>query len=78
MTRTLNADKAFHYCALHCRDHTAETLFNNISQLVPGQNMLVDLQTGTLKTWQYYTLSYTTELGEYDRHKAEAYASGYP
>jgi asparagine synthase (glutamine-hydrolysing) len=37
--------------------------------------MLVDLQTGTLKTWQYYTLSYTTELGEYDQHKAEAYAS---
>ena len=75
VTRTLNVDKAFHYCALHCRDHTAETLFDNISQLIPGQNMLVDLQTGTLKTWPYYTLSYTMELGEYNHRKVEAHAA---
>jgi asparagine synthase (glutamine-hydrolysing) len=73
--RALNREKAFHYNALFCRNHTEETLFDDIYQLMPGQNMRVNIQTGEMRKWRYYTLSYCPELGEYEHRKAMAYAA---
>ena len=73
--RALNRQRAFDYCAFHCRDHTEETLFDSIYQLAPGQNMKVDMRTGETRIQEYYTLSYCPDLGDYDHRKAVAYAA---
>jgi len=73
--RSLNREKAFHYLALFCRDHTEETLYDGIYQLMPGHNLSVNIETGETRTLQYYTLSYCSELGEYDHRLALAYAA---
>lgn len=71
----LNRDKAFHYCAFHCRDHTEETLYDQIFQLNPGHNLQVDLRTGAVQKSRYYQVAYDRELGEYDHAKALGYAA---
>jgi asparagine synthase (glutamine-hydrolysing) len=73
--RSLNREKAFHYHVLFCKDHTEETLFDDIYQLMPGQCMSLDIRSGETRKWWYYTLSSCPELGEYDQHKATTYAS---
>ena len=73
--RSLNREKAFHYLALFCRDHTEETLYDGIYQLMPGHNLSVNIETGETRTFRYYTLSYCSELGEYDHRLALAYAA---
>jgi asparagine synthase (glutamine-hydrolysing) len=72
--RLLNHEMAFHYLGLFCRTHTNETLFEGVQQLLPGQNMQVDIRTGRIQKRQYYTLSYCRELGAYDHKKALSYA----
>jgi asparagine synthase (glutamine-hydrolysing) len=72
--RSLNHEMAFHYLGLFCRTHTDETLFEGVYQLLPGQNMRVDIRTGGIQRWQYYTLSYCMELGAYNHNKALSYA----
>jgi asparagine synthase (glutamine-hydrolysing) len=73
--RLLNHEKAFHYCVLSCRDHTEESLFASVYQLLPASSMTVDLATGQCSKSQYYSLSYCPELGVYDHAKAIAYAA---
>jgi len=73
--RLLNRENAFQYLTLHWKDHTEETLFADIGRLLPGHNMQVNLQTGNIKQWQYYSLAYCPELGEYDQRKAVACAT---
>src|SRR5262245_22957116 len=72
--RSLNHEMAFHYLGLFCRTHTNETLFEGVYQLLPGQNMQLDIRTGKIRKWHYYTLSYCMELGAYDHNKAQPYA----
>jgi asparagine synthase (glutamine-hydrolysing) len=72
---SLNREKAFHYLAFFSRDHTEETLYNGIHQTLPGHSLSINLNTGEMKTSRYYRLSYCSELGEYDHHKALAYAA---
>jgi asparagine synthase (glutamine-hydrolysing) len=74
--RALNTEKAVEYFTLFCRDHTEETFFEGIRQLLPGENMTVDLRTGVRCKMRYYQLTTTYELGRYDHRKATAYASG--
>ncbi|MGH8055645.1 MAG: asparagine synthase (glutamine-hydrolyzing), partial [Candidatus Entotheonellia bacterium] len=73
--RSLNPEKALQYLALFCRDHTEETLFDGIYQLRPGESLRIDLQTGQLWRWLYYTPTCSPELGAYDHRKALAYAA---
>ncbi len=71
----LNREKAFHYCAFHCRDHTEETLYDQIYQLNPGCNLWIDLRAGSVKKSRYYRVEYDRDLGKYDHKKALGYAS---
>jgi asparagine synthase (glutamine-hydrolysing) len=73
--RRLNEDKAFQYCVLSCRDHTEESLFADVYQLAPANNMTVNLKTGKITKSQYYSLAYCPELGVYDHAKAITYAT---
>lgn len=73
--RRLNREMAFEYCALHCRDHTAETLYDGILQLRPGHNLFVHLRTGTLDQSCYYHVRYTEDLGHYSHAQALTYAA---
>jgi asparagine synthase (glutamine-hydrolysing) len=73
--RALNREKAFHYLALFSRDHTEETLYEGIHQLMPGHNLSINIETGETRTSQYYALSYCSELGDYDHRLAQAYAA---
>jgi len=73
--KLLNREKAFQYLALFCGDHTEDTLFDGIYQLMPGQSMKVDIRTRKTHIWRHYTLSYHDELGEYDHRRAVAYAA---
>jgi asparagine synthase (glutamine-hydrolysing) len=71
----LNREKAFQYCAVHCRDHTEETLYDQIYQLNPGYNLLFDLRTGAVQKSCYYGVEYDRDLGTYDHKKALSYAA---
>lgn len=73
--RGLNASRALDYRMLSCRDHTSETLYEDIFQLRPGHCMRVDLRTGVGRTYEYYKPQWTTELGEYQHGRALQYAS---
>jgi asparagine synthase (glutamine-hydrolysing) len=75
LKRSLNHELAFQHCFLHCRDHTEQTLFAGISQLMPGRNLSIDLQTGKSRKSFYYALSSCPELGKYDHHTAIKHAS---
>jgi asparagine synthase (glutamine-hydrolysing) len=75
LKRSLNHDLAFQHCFLHCRDHTEQTLFEGISQLMPGQNISVDLQTGKPRKWRYYSLPCNFELGKYEHATATKHAA---
>jgi len=72
--RKLNLDKAFEYYVLHCRDHSEQTLFEDIFQLAPGQNCVIDIQTGKASLYHYYSLEFCPDLGDYDNKKALSYA----
>ena len=74
VNRSLSREKAIHYLVLFCLDHTEGTFYDAISQLRPGHNMLVDLQTGQTKIYPHYTLSYCADLITYDDRKAKEYA----
>jgi asparagine synthase (glutamine-hydrolysing) len=63
------------YLTLFCIDHTEQTLWENVDQLLPGHNMRIDLRTGKIESWRYYTIPYTRELGDYNHKNALAYAS---
>lgn len=71
--RKLNLTKAFEYYVLHCRDHSDQTLFEDIFQVLPGQNWVIDIPTGKPSIYRYYSLSFCQDLGEYDNKKALAY-----
>lgn len=73
MERKLNLTKAFEYYILRYRDHSDQTLFENIFQLAPGQNCVIDIQTGKASLYRYYSLSFCPEVGEYNHKKALSY-----
>ena len=73
--RSLNREMAFHYLVLFSRDHTEETLYDGIHQLLPGHSLSIDIQTGETRILEYYKLSYSPELGEYDHRRALTYAA---
>lgn len=73
--RSLNREKAFHYCVLSCRDHTDETLFENVYQLLPGQSIVVDILSGKASQSLHYSITECPELGAYDQSKALSYAT---
>lgn len=75
LARSLNRALAFDHCYLHCRDHTEQTLFAGISQLMPGHNITIDLRSGKTQKRRYYTLSYCSELGKYDHRTASEHAA---
>ena len=70
----INREKAFEYRALFCRDHSNETLFDGICQLVPGENATLDLATRTLRRSRYYSLTANPAAEKYDHAKAIDYA----
>ena len=73
--RKLNLTKAFEYYVLHCRDHSDQTLFEDIFQVAPGQNCVIDIPTGKPSIYRYYSLSFCPDLGEYDNKKALSYVA---
>ncbi len=73
--QSLNVEKALHYLFLFSLDHTEETFFSGIQQLRPGQNLVLDLDSGAAKISTYYSLSYTPDLGTYNHKKALEYAA---
>ena len=40
-------------------DHSADTFFQNVRKLLPGHNLLVDLQSGAVECQQYYRVQAT-------------------
>jgi asparagine synthase (glutamine-hydrolysing) len=75
LPRSLNRERAFDHCFLFCRDHTEETLFDGVYQLIPGQNMTVDTGSGKARKWRYYTPSYCSDLGRYNHRTAISHAA---
>lgn len=71
---SLNLETASNFLGLSLIDYSGETLFEDIRQVLPGQNMTVDVRTGSTRTWRYYDLPRSAELGEYDNRKALEYA----
>ncbi|MCJ7445380.1 MAG: asparagine synthase (glutamine-hydrolyzing) [Methanotrichaceae archaeon] len=47
----------FEYLAYGFLDHTRETFFKNIYRLMPGENLIYDLPTKSLKTERWYDLN---------------------
>ena len=70
----LNLAKAFEYYVLRCRDHTEQTLFEDIFQLAPGLNCVIDIQTGKTSLTRYYSVQFSPNVGRYDHKKALSYA----
>lgn len=73
--RGLDSDRSLDYRMLSCRDHTSGTLYREISQVRPGHNMTVDLQTGRSVTYEYYRPQWSRDLEDYEHRKAVRYAA---
>ena len=72
-----NSKIIWDYLALTLIDHTEETFFEKIMQLLPGHFLIVDLE-GKLTIHQYYTLTYYDGIGQYNddelRHLSKEFA----
>ena len=55
-------------------DHTEKTVYEKIDQLKPAQNLILDIKSGELKFFSYYSLNFNSELGGYDEKKSSDFA----
>ena len=73
--RLLNKERAFDHCFLLSRDHTEQTLFEGVYQLMPGHNISIDMLSGKLRKSRYYSVSCCPDLGIYDHRTARKCAA---
>jgi asparagine synthase (glutamine-hydrolysing) len=71
----LNREMVFNAILFSLSDHNDQTLFSEISQVCPGQNLVFDLRSGKLNKSFYYHLPKTQDLGHYDKNQAKKYVS---
>src|SRR6185312_3612935 len=55
-----NEKAIFDYWLFSVMEEEEEGMFKGIYELFPSHSLTVDLQTGELKKWKYYTLPYST------------------
>ena len=65
IARKANHQAVFDYLAHSTIDHTDETMFSGIKQLLPAHYLAID-GSGTMEIRKYYTLECNSELGSYD------------
>lgn len=67
-------DSARDYVLFSLVNHRRQTLFEGISQVLPGENMSLSLQDGSPSFYSYYRLEQNREIAKYDVQRANAYA----
>ena len=70
LNRPLIAD----FMLFHMHHHTRESLYMGINQLLPSQNLIVDVREMNIQTNTYYRLYYSDEMGKYSNTQAMKYA----
>ena len=70
LNRPLIAD----FMLFHMHHHSRESLYKGISQLMPSQNLIVDIREMNIQTNTYYRLYYSDEIGKYSDTQAMKYA----
>lgn len=58
-----------------CIDHTDQTLFKDVFQILPGTNMEIDLRSGKRISNRYYTVPFSRDNEKYDHNKVNEYAA---
>jgi asparagine synthase (glutamine-hydrolysing) len=75
LEKKLNSEMVSNAMLFSLNDHNEQTLFSDILQVSPGQNLIFDLNTEKLDKTFYYNLPKNQELGNYDKIQAKQYAS---
>jgi len=70
LNRPLIAD----FMLFHMHHHASESLYMGINQLLPSQNLIVDIREMNIQTNTYYSLYYSDEIGKYSNTQAMRYA----
>jgi len=70
----MNKEKCFEFLAFGLRDHCKQTMYEDVYQVEPGANLVLDLNTLAFTYHKYYHLKYDASLGHYEHKKALAYA----
>jgi asparagine synthase (glutamine-hydrolysing) len=73
--KDLDGDDSDDFVMQSLIDHTQGTMFKDLHQIMPGENMELDLLSGKMRRWKYYRLPECLGIGEYDRKKAKSYAA---
>ena len=64
LNRPLIAD----FMLFHMHHHSRESLYKGINQLMPSQNLIVDIREMNIQTNTYYRLYYSDEIGKIQRY----------
>ncbi len=70
IARKANHQTVYDYLAHATIDHTDETLFSGIKQLLPAHYLAID-GAGTMEMRRYYTLQCNSELGRFDEAESK-------
>lgn len=70
----IDKDRCLEFLVFSLSNHSGRTLFNNILQIEPGHNLVLDLNSFQFEKKRYYDVQYNLSPGDYDHKKALAYA----
>ena len=72
--REINRELMFEFIVFHMMQHSEESMYKGIYQLLPSHNLTFDLERQCISVKRYYELSFNDELGRYDERQAFRYA----
>jgi asparagine synthase (glutamine-hydrolysing) len=72
--KELNDHLIFDFVFFTLLDHTEESLFRGIYQLLPAHNLSLDLNAMDMRRERYYEVFYNEDIGTYDHAQALKYA----
>jgi len=74
--KEINKSELFDFVFFNMTNHTEETVYKGIKQLLPSHNIIVNLNERNADVFvhRYYDLPYSNELGRYSHKRALAYA----
>lgn len=68
----LNYLKCYEFLKFGWQNHSIETMFQDVKELEPGSNMIINIENKSKKNWKYYRIEDTHQLKENDLSFREA------